>query len=194
MTNRIEDERVIFYLRHQDLIDTWSAVRKDVIESANAFYMTLAEDLAGVASDQGDDVEVWVNGGTNSRVGLYRRGWLVDGSAPIITCLEWHHQSTFDDGARHVGVFLRNWEPGLQGLREQVEETLRGQREVRGFPKSNQVWPAYRPAPSPVGDAYWENLSDYRTLLLTEIVSAWEAFAEHVEQAVLVWRSSNPPK
>ncbi|HLT96240.1 MAG TPA: hypothetical protein VK070_05565 [Acidimicrobiia bacterium] len=38
MTDRIEDERVLFYLRHQELIETWAGVKADARKAASEVY------------------------------------------------------------------------------------------------------------------------------------------------------------
>lgn len=85
MINSIDDERIAFYLKHQELIETWADVRGDVVGEANQFYFSLAEDLEARASDLGSDVEVWVRDGLWCNVGLYRREWYGE-TGPLISC------------------------------------------------------------------------------------------------------------
>lgn len=40
MTDHINEERVAFYLRHHDLIETWAAVRDDASSLARRFYQS----------------------------------------------------------------------------------------------------------------------------------------------------------
>lgn len=47
--NRIDDPRLLFYLRHQELIDEWAAIRDDVRHAAIEFYESIALDLEAEA-------------------------------------------------------------------------------------------------------------------------------------------------
>jgi hypothetical protein len=189
MMDSIDDERVIFYLKHQDLIETWAAVKGDVIREANRFYFSVADHLQERSIDLGDDVQVWVRDESWCNVGLYRREWFGDTGPLISACYEWSPRSTFRDGARAVG--LRVHRKDSDDIRDIVADQVRGVRAKAGFPRSNKSWPAFRDAPTPVADEFWKDLSNYRDALVASVVEAWDAFSERASQAFEAWTQQN---
>lgn len=189
--DHIDDERIRFYLRHRELIETWAEVRKDVREAAHNFYMSLADDLGERAAEFGDDVVVWSNEGSWSKVGLYQPGWTKDGEPVVQACLEWHRKATFSDGTRYIGVRVNHGSSDGKALRPYLGDAIRDIRDAAGFGRRSGHWPAYQPAPSPDGE-FWDDLSDHREQLVDLIDAAWQAFAEPVNQAVERWRAAGP--
>jgi hypothetical protein len=185
--DRINDEPILFYLRHQELIETWAAVRKDVQAAAHDFYLTLGDDLGDRASHFGDDVVVWSNEGSWSKVGLYRPAWHGEDEPVVQVCLEWNRQATFSDGTKQAGVRVDWSSADGKAVRPHLEDTHRGIRDTAGFDRSQNHWPALRPAPEPDGE-YWDDLSSYRELLLDVVESAWAAFSDAIDRAVQEWR------
>lgn len=185
MINSIDDERVVFYLTHQDLIETWAAVRNDVVREANRFYFSLVADLEDRATDLGDDVEVWVRDESWCNVGLFRREWYGDTGPLISSCYEWKSGSTFTDGARAVG--LRVHRKDSSDIRDVVADQIRDVRAKAGFPKSNTSWPAFRDAPTPTSAEFWTDLTDYREALVRDVVEAWVSFEERASRAFEMW-------
>lgn len=188
MTDRIHDERILFYIRHQELITTWAAVRRDLREEARQFYLSLADDLAEAASGYGEGVAVWTAEGSYSKVGLYLEAWDGEEAPLVLVCLEWHRQATFTEGERLVGLRVRYGLDDGKSLRPYLGDSVRDITEAAGFGRSSNYWPAFRTAAAPEGD-YWDDLSAYRSLLLGEITSAWHAFREPADVAIAVWRA-----
>ena len=191
MTDRIEDERVAFYLKHQRLIDTWAAVRKDAVAAAHSFYVSLVDDLSQLAPGLGSEVEVWSQVGNWSNVGLFHRSWFEAEAPLVLACFEWNNRSTFVDGSRTTGLRIQAEAKGETALRPYIADRIREIRTARGFGQSNSVWPAYRAAPNPSGDSYWQDLSEHRETLVAEVGAVWGAFASHVGEAVAAWRAES---
>lgn len=187
--DRIDDERVRFYLRHRDLIETWAAVRKDVRQAAHEFYMSLADDLGQTAAGFGDDIAVWSNEGNWSKVGLYRPAWDGEGEPVVQVCFEWNKDATFADGVRFIGVRVNYGSPEGKAFRPYAGDALRDLRDSSGFARKSNHWPAYQLAPSADGE-FWDDLSGYRDRLLDTVESAWNALSSPVGEAVVAWRSS----
>lgn len=188
MTDRVDDERILFYLRHQELIDTWAALRGDVRKAADTFYRSLSDSLAEAASGLGAEVHLWSPPGAGSIVGLALPSWQSGGAPLVAAGFEWGGQATFADGVRLVGLRVHYETAEGRQLRPYLGDAVRELRELPGFPRRSNVWPAYRDASLP-GPNYWEDLGQYRTALISEIVSAWEAFSQLADEAVRRWRS-----
>jgi hypothetical protein len=188
--DRIEDERVLFYLKHKDLIETWAGVKKDVATAANRFYMSLASDLKQRAPDLGDDVRVWVREGAWSSLGFYREPWYGVTGPLISATFEWHSSATFNDGTRYVGLRSHTEEEGGVALLPHAKREVKDATGIAGF-KVGQNWPAYRNAPSPASGAFWEDLSEFRADLVEAVVESWAAFHEPAERAFHAWTAAN---
>lgn len=188
---RIDDPRLVFYLQHQQLIDEWASVKKDIKTEAHSFNLGLGPDLEKRTSDLGSDVLVEVFDSSWSRVALYRDTWPVDGRHPIISiCFEWRKSScAFTDDPKAVGVSraLGVWTDSSHhqspALRTATADLIRDLRSDAGFPRSSTVWPAYQDVPSPAEPRYWEDLQPYADMLVGQLVAAWGAFAESIDQA-----------
>jgi hypothetical protein len=187
--DRIDDERIRFYLKHQELIETWASVRKDAREVTHEFFLSLTDDLGERAAGLGGDLAVWRNEKIYSKVGLYRPGWDGEDEPVVQVCLEWHKQATFTTGTRFVGVRASYGNADGKSLRPYLGDTLRGIRDAAGFGRSSNHWPAYQPVLEPDGE-FWNDLGDYRNGLLDTIESAWVSFSEPIQHAVAEWRAS----
>ena len=188
MTDYISDDWVTFYLRHQDLIQTWAAVRKDVVDAAHSFYLSLADDLTRLAPSFGEDVAVWVRDGAWSNVGLYRTGWSQDASPLVAAAIEWNTRSTFVDGPRIAGLRVNTDNEAGRALRPHIGDQVRESRENQGFNRRSAMWPAYRDLPRPEEGAYWQDLSKFRSVLIDEVRSVWEAFSVSTDITTSIWR------
>lgn len=184
----IDDERVLFYLKHEAVIEEWANVRTDVASTAHRFYLSLAEDLEAPVVELGDDVMIWVNDGTWAHVGLYRESWLSDASTPLaIATLEWNRGGTlFQGGLRLSGIRCDiNTDEGKR-LRAATANLVRDKRSSLGYPHMQAWWPAQRPVPGPAEADYWLDLDPFRRALVDEIVDAWNTFSEFVDEAMKV--------
>jgi hypothetical protein len=189
--NHVDDDRVAFYLRHQELIETWHSVRRDATEAAHLFYLSLAADLEEIAAEIGPDVGVWVRDGTWSDVGLYRRAWNGDDAPLMAVTYEWHSKSTFVDGIRFVGLRTHNEVEKGKSLRPFVGDEVRNIRVTAGFAKSSATWPAYRDAATPETESYWDDLTSYRSVLRAGVEEAWTALAEPADRAFASWKKAS---
>ncbi len=190
MIDRIDDQRIAFYLRHQEMIETWTAVRREVAEFAHRFYLSVSDNLSELAAASGPDVAVWVRDGSSSNVGLYKDAWRHNGIPLIAFALEWNARSTFVDGPRIAGLRVGTDTEQGRSLRPFVGDQVRAIRAERGFGRRSNMWPAYRDMPRPAESSYWEELTPFRTILVSEVTAGWAAFADSADRAIGLWRES----
>ena len=180
--NRIEDERIKFYLEHQARIMEWAGLEAEVRKFADRFYGSLKDDLdAALGSGRiadGDVKLVHMNlhvvRGYRG-LGLRRHDW-PDGDEDPDVRLEWHsEQVCFRDGDLVCGVRTKQ-----DSYRQPfTKETC------PNHPRQNPWWPAFANVDPPTG-RFWEddNLQEYRDRLIEIVVEAWKDLAPLVDEAV----------
>lgn len=186
--NRIEDERVLFYLRHQERIDEWAALAKEASESAHQFLCSCQDDIAGLAREFGPDVRSYVSleESLHPKIFLYRSAWLLDRESPRTAIgLEWYRpRLSFSGRAKsaYSGVWV--------DYRGQGGPTLHGAM-LRAFKEAGLVkehrletqsdwWPTYRWEPAQ--GEYWTDLAPYRTQLIDSVRFFWKTFEPIVRE------------
>ena len=185
--NRIEDERIKFYLEHEAQIREWADLEAEVCKFADRFYRSLKGDLdAALRSGRIDDdgVEVFLAGGDWPRLGLRRQDWPEGDEEPDVS-LEWSRKSS--GFPRHAG---KSRSPYC-GVRTSVKEyKVHFPKEVRPYYQQSPGWPAWRYV-DPPDDGFWEgeNLKQYRDDLVETILTAWKDLAPLVDEAV-----GHPPR
>ncbi|WP_419949296.1 hypothetical protein [Candidatus Palauibacter sp.] len=177
--NRIEDERIKFYLEHETRIREWAKLEPEVCKFVDRFYRSLEGDLAAaVRSDKiaDDGVEVFLADVNPDWPGLVlrRQDWPQGDEEPDVR-LGWSRKSV---------RFSAN---GWLGVRTSVKRYRTPfTKEARpAYPLSSPSWPAYRDADPPKG-RFWEgdNLKEYREHLVETILAAWNDLAPLVDEAV----------
>ena len=183
--NSIDDPRLEFYLKHQDLIQEWASVGDDVRDSVIKFYESLTTDLQVEAEAIGDQTVVVEKDGSWGHVGLSDFSWFLDDMPRAAIALEWQRASaSFSGGRLDVGLRVDIDLPGGRDLRAAVADRVRSKRKDLGFPKSSTHWPAYTAVPGVTGSEYWKDLQPYRQQLTALVRSAWDALAEDVFMAI----------
>ena len=185
--NRIEDERIKFYLEHEARIREWAGLEAEVCVFAHRFYCSLKgslDECLGSGKIADNDVESFLAESTWPDwpgVGLRRQNWPNSDEDPDVR-LEWYRRSArFSAGGGLVCGVRTN----VKRYREPFTEEARP-----AFPRSKPWWPAYRNVDPPVG-RFWEgdNLKAYRAHLVETIIKAWDDLAPLVDEAV-----GHPPK
>ena len=179
--NRIEDERIKFYLQHEALITEWAGLEAEVSKFVDRFYRSIKGDL-DVALRSGKyvagDVESFFDEEDKRwpGLGLRHRDWPKGTKDPDVR-LEWKPKS-----AR----FSRD-ENLICGVRTNVERYRRPftKNACPYYPHSRAWWPAYSYV-DPPGGKFWEddNLKEYREDLVKTILKAWNELAPLVDKAV----------
>jgi len=106
--NRIEDERVRFFLEHEERIREWAALKDEVSKFVHRFYRSLKGDLdAALKSGRiaEDGVRSFRVGGKWPGLGLRREGWPTGKDDPDVR-LEWFRKSALfpPSGSLYCGV------------------------------------------------------------------------------------------
>lgn len=184
--NHIDDPRIEFYLQHQEVIEEWTGLRRDVRHAANDFFSSLVDDLEEVAAEMEGGVDVVFEDPSYPYVGLCRSSWQGEEKARVAVVFEWQRSSTtFTDGWRMLGVRVAMGEEGGKDLTAEVRHALEPIRKAAGFPNSNNsYWPAWRHAAAAQGDDYWKDLTPYREALVDEIKECWDAFERAIDEIV----------
>ncbi len=178
--NRIEDERIRFYLEHQARIREWAALEDEVQRFVHRFYRSLQHDLGATLRDgriSDDDVESFFAESDWPRVGLRRQSWPQDNEGPGVA-MEWSRKKALFPPHGHLCFGVR-WRAGFKSWPYDKSDHP-------GSPKGGGGWPAYRYFREAPKDKYWkgDNLKDYRKTLVEEILVAWNELAPLVDKAI----------
>ena len=180
--NRIEDERIKFYLKHELWIREWAGLEAEVRQFVDRFYRSLEDDLdvalrSGRCADNGVEVflatEPWPDW---PGLGLRRQDWPTGDEDPDVR-LEWRRSSARFSTGGHLVCGVRTT---VKHYREPFTK-----EERPTFPLSKPWWPAYKNV-DPPDDRIWEgdNLKAYRAHLVETIFEAWRDLAPLVDEAV----------
>lgn len=190
--NRIDDPRAVFYLRHQTLIEQWTALGPSVAQLAHSFLCSCADDIAGLASELSPHASVLMNlEGDWPKVLLFSREWSgsCEGeSAPKVGIgLEWNRKNrlkfaTSPDCA-YTGVRV---DIGLDGGKE-LSRKLKAAFAEADLIKPHKLvtspwWPAYRYEHA-TGE-YWNDLAPYRAQIVESVRLFWTVFEPEIRKVL----------
>ena len=184
--NKVEDPRIEFYLKYQDVIEEWAAIRRDVRHTAHDRYASLADELQDIAAELDGEVEVVFQDPGYPYVGLCRPAWQGEQLPRVAVVFEWQQStSTFTDDQHMLGVRVAMGEGGGKELTTKVRHALELIRKDAGFPNSNKsYWPAWRQGLTAEGTEYWKDLAPYRQALIDDIQVCWHAFEGTIDEVV----------
>lgn len=176
--NRIEDERIKFYLEHEARIREWAALKAEVNAFTDRFYRSLKGDLdaalgSGKIADEG--IESFFHDGEWPGLGLRRHDWPRGDRDPDVR-LEWHRKSAHFSPE---GIWL--------GVRTNVDRYRQPftKEACPKFPRRSPWWPAYVYLDPPAGRfCEGDNLKEYRDFLVERVFTAWQDLAPLVDEAV----------
>ena len=193
--NCINDERIKFYLEHEDRIKEWVAIGKDVPEFAHRFYLSLQDDVDKAISRSPDwEAVSCVRPNENHKwpqVGLRGTSWpdspdVPDGGSafsPKIV-IEWHRASTgFSAGHLVCGAHVGDYVAERSGFDSHVD--LNKYPGLDKYPEGpNAFWFRYRRLKRP-DPCFWKDdgLAKYRKYLLDQLCKAWTDLAPLMDEA-----------
>ncbi|HRI71394.1 MAG TPA: hypothetical protein PK156_44480 [Polyangium sp.] len=190
--NRIDDERVLFYLKHQQRIQEWAALAKEASEQAHQFLCSCADDLMTLARDLGRGVQTFVSIEDDyPKLFLYRNAWWPDKATTkhprVGIGLEWRRGNvSFTESGKsaYCGVWVHYQLDGAKALHESIGKAFKdaGLLKKHGFTSSTVWWPAYRYEIAP--PEFWNDLGPYRTQLIESIRFCWTTFEPVVNKLV----------
>lgn len=179
--NRIEDERVLFYLRHQERIDEWAALAKEASEAAHQFLCSCQDDIVGLAREFGPDVRSFVSlDESYPKIFLYRSAWLLDRDSPRAAIGVAWQRSRLSFSGHGKSAFSGVWVdyrgeggPKLHGAMGRAFKEAGLLKEHKLETQWNW-WPAYRWEPAQ--GEYWTDLSQYRAQIIDSVRFFWKTF------------------
>lgn len=190
--NRIDDDRVAFYLKHQQRIDEWAALATDALALTHRFLCSCEGDVTAMAEQLGHDVRPFISLEEKfPKLFLHRSSWLpaADSSEPprVAIGIEWIPATVsfaVREKTAYAGVWVRQEISGGPELHARLSEAFReagltGQSRLEW---SKTWWPAYRWEPAR-GD-FWDDLRPYRTQLVESVRFFWETFEPTISTIV----------
>lgn len=181
---RIDDERLLFFIEHAAQIREWAALEGEVHDLTDRYLRGMvvrwkeqapAIDGALHAASLND---AW------PRYDLYKSTW-VQGASPIVAVtLEWNGKrvSLDADAAASIGVRIDANADAAADLRQPLLDALATHRKATGG-RSGKFWLALRrvpPDPDRPGD-----LAAYEGRLLAALLEEWHATAIQVDQVLM---------
>ena len=178
--NRIEDERIQFFFRHEERIREWARLEAKVHEFVHRFYRSVRSDLDAALRDGGisdDGVESFYAKSSYPRVGLRRQEWLGRDESPSVA-MEWNRKKALFPPRGYLCFGVR-W-------KAKVESWPFDKKDHPDFPKKGESWPAYTYSKQAPKDRFWEedNLGEYRKELVKRMLTAWENLAPLVDRVI----------
>ncbi len=178
--NRIEDERIRFFFKHEARIREWMRLEAQVHKFVHRFYRSLQRDLDaplrdGRINDKG--VESFYSRSDYPKVGLRRQEWLGRGKTPSVA-MEWHRKKALFPPRGYL-CFGVQWTG-------KVESWPFDRKDHPDFPKKGVYWPAFTSSKQAPKHGFWEGdkLKHYRKTLVKTMLTAWKELAPLVDKAI----------
>ena len=189
--NRIEDDRVAFYLKHQERIEEWAALAEDSSEIAHDFLCSLADDLNQLVVHLGATVRL-DNDSAHASWPSYLLAlpeWYASSTGDLraAIALGWHKDSslcfTIPNRCAVTGVWANKDLDGGGELSKELKATFMEAGILRERGLSTSVWwPAYQ---SQIAKGeFWKDLLPYRKQILDSIRCVWTDFMPHLQKVL----------
>ena len=180
---RIEDERLLFFIEHADQIRQWAALEDELQALTDRFLRDMATRWGEQQPDLDNAVLAVSLDGSWPGVQLHRPEWAHQERPLAAVCLEWHTKRVGldPDTAPHIGVRVTLEADGATDLRQRLREALtEHRREVGG--DSNRHWPVLRrvaPDSDDPGD-----LASFEAKLWNALEQEWLNTATQIDQVL----------
>lgn len=177
----LTDERVRFWFRHREQIQTWAALSQDAAVAVDGLLDALADDVDELARELGVAMKADLESNESCFM-LFRESWGMDQERPGASiAFGWYRDKTLIVQSKlpWVGPRFDLEVAHMRDCRDRFRDLAARVRDERGDQPGNgsgEPWPCYRylPADGP----FWEDFAGYRRTALSAIRSAWEAYSE----------------
>jgi hypothetical protein len=178
------DPKIIFYLRHRDQIDEWTALGERATAEADRYFKSLVPRIIALAERLPDALPFIALNQACPQLFLYRASWRPSAvDAPRIAIgIEWRTtEIRFDEP--YAGIWVNV--PADKGARlgKAVMTAIKATPGItRGF-ETDRWWPVYR-YETPSAPEFWTDLEGYAQELVIAVEEHWNNFAAVVDHAV----------
>lgn len=183
--NKIEDERLKFYLRNVRLIREWADLGSEVCDVVDRFLVSLVGDIESLAEEIDPEISVYTELESGwPKIFLQLAHWNTPDAREIIAGigLEWGRKADLVTELPYIGIWIDPKHEKADSIRDAVHEKLGNVAADSGFKKGrSRFWPAFKNV-EPEGE-FWEDLDPFRQLLVEEFRQAWNLFAAIVDEA-----------
>lgn len=193
--NRIDDERIKFYLKHQERIEEWAALSKDVPGVAHRFLCSCQDDIEALAGELGPDVHIHAHLESDyPKLLLYRPAWHPqnsrhEASIPprIGVGIEWRRKDVTFAG-HQSSAYTGVWVDCREGAGRQFSGEIARALRQAGLPMEQRAswskpwWVTDRWEPA--RGEYWDGLSLYRQQLVDSVRDCWRAYEPTIDGLV----------
>lgn len=186
------DDRLLFYLRNEDTIREWAAIRHDVRKATHQVLlglpMTLEPALATSGSAGPFEIHVEATETNYPRIVVRRPSWPYEYQESVVgVCVEWNPTKVdpSDAAPPFYGIRVGPERTGGRALREIIRAKV--QREPR-FAKEFSVrpkdpyWPVMQQVPR--SQEWWKSVDEWLGGISDSVVEVWPLCAGVIDDAV----------
>ncbi len=200
---KLDDDRIIFYLRHHEDIRSWAAIENELPQLFHKFMRSMKDGVDNLASRLGQDVKVYSQFENKySNIFLYREKWGLykqneeEKEWPRVAIgLEWRKDKiNLVTENPYVGLWVEKSDSYGETLQERLKQKCqdvikRNEKENSKY-HSEAYWPCWQYV-LPNRD-FWDDLMPYREKLLKRVESIWNLFENTVDEVVIAARHELP--
>lgn len=183
------DARLVFYLEHQDEIERWAALRRDIRPIAHSFFgglvAPLRERLGELPGSPVLNDFVAANAAYPSFT-LSRSSWWQSGEARPLAGVSFEWPATdLDFRSAYFGVWVNraSTETGVVAAFYERVRPLWEQDPPAPGRSQPTPWYPFRVFTEPTG-RYWENQGQFASVLLDRVCELWKATWEVIDEAI----------
>ncbi len=182
---------VAFYLKHQEQIDEWASLAKEVPELAHRFYQSLEPVLRERAKTLAGAPVVYRNFESSyCKLLLMDPTWGTPTAPRAGIGLEWAQRSSGFKLA-YTGVWVSNDAAGGRELHAAVVARVATIGAAHGLRPQKTWWPQWR-YETPTEPEYWNHLDLFSIELVSTIVGWWELFHQSVDESARSTAAPDP--
>jgi len=187
----LDDERLRFFLEHQDQIRIWAALAAEVQDAVGGLLRELRVDLiADPRVDQlGIRVGSRVSGETPTGPVIYRPTWCKDDEAVPDVGIAMGWDGRVDPAGvwpktnlPYVGVLCSHQTNAGRAIETRLRMETASRLDEEPKFRNGSHWVVYRPIKS--SKDWWRDIAKWRAGLLDELLASWTRWSAVVDEAV----------